>query len=101
MPAAPPGTPNPTAATEPVLVEKDNGSGRPPVVPRTDRAPVVRSGASGRVARPAISRAPVRAVSAMATTVDYSYLRGDLRRIAVLSISLLFLLIVLNLLLNH
>jgi hypothetical protein len=73
---------------------------RPVAVPRSDRLPVARpAGAAGRPL--AVRATPGRPVSALATTVDYSYLRGDLRRIMLLSISLFILLILLNLLLNH
>jgi hypothetical protein len=72
---------------------------RPPIAPRPERSPIAPSGAVAP--RSGANRAPVRPHAGVATVVDYSYLRGDLQRIAALSLSLLVLLIVLNLLLNH
>src|SRR4051812_9097418 len=68
--------------------------------PRSTREPVARPG--GAASRPVAGRAPLpRPSASLASTVDYSYLNADLRRILLLSVSLLVLMIVLNLLLNR
>jgi len=69
--------------------------------PRVSRAPVPRPtesmGRAQSMRRPLATARP----TGVATIMDYRHLRGDLRRIVLLSVSLLVLLIVLNLVLNH
>lgn len=69
--------------------------------PRVSRPPVPRPtesmGRAQSMRRPLATARP----TGVATIMDYRHLRGDLRRIVLLSVSLLVLLIVLNLVLNH
>ena len=92
----------PTSVMETIGSSGEPLTQRAPLAPRTSRPPVARAAGGSPRAGSGRGLAPLRpSTGGVATIVDYGYLRADLRRIVLLSLSLLVLLIVLNLLLNH